>query len=167
MIICPYCAKKFDPMESSHDDNLRAIMGISAIFGKESPLVWAYLELFGVVPFRKRARKLRVLMDDMKRLWELERFTYRKKEYGITRRGIAGALHTVTLHHFTDRLTNHNYLKKIMMGIAEKEAESVGKQAERDLREKENRLRKGEKIPTPEECEENLRRVGNILKGLK
>ena len=167
MIRCPYCAKQFDPLETAHDENLKAILAINPTFGKDAPLVWAYVELFGVVPFRLKARKLRVLTNDMKRLWELGQFAFEKKNYTITRRGIADALHATVLHPFSTHLTNHNYLKKIMIGIAETEGAEAGKKAERDLYDREADLRRRSPIPTDEESQANLRRVGNILKDLR
>ncbi|HRR42137.1 MAG TPA: hypothetical protein P5244_12955, partial [Syntrophales bacterium] len=96
----------------------------------------------------------------------------------------AEALNVVVLKNFQDRLENHNYLKKVMIGISEREERESGKQAERDLRKKEAVLMSGggrypeaeEKVQLPdfkdvppayltdEQIEENRRRVKDLLK---
>jgi len=80
-------------------------------------------------------------------------------------------------------LENHNYLKKVMIGISEKEERESGKQSERDLRKKEAGLMSGSRYPeaedtvqlpkmkdvpparlTEEEIEANRRRLKDLIK---
>lgn len=165
---CPYCGKKINIDDILADDDMRAIMRLATAFGPHGPQVWAYIELFGVVPFSTHRKKLLHLLHDIKRLLEAEQFHYQKVEYQITRAGIAEALATVARRHFADRLENHNYLKKIMIGIAEREEQARGKQAEADLRDREERARRrgaGTEI-TEEQRQENLQRVNDIIRGI-
>lgn len=147
---CPYCAKELDFMEMSHESDLHAIIQMQPAFGKQAHLVWAYLELFGISPLRAKAKKLRVLLAEMKRLFDSESFTHGQTTHRISQAGIAEALNLLVHRHWTDRLDNHNYLKKVMIGIAEKEGRESGKQAERDLRQKEDGLRAGVKGVCPD-----------------
>jgi hypothetical protein len=138
-------------MESSAEENLMAIIRLRDAFHPHAALVWAYAELFGVVPFRAKARKLRVILEEMKRLFDAEGFAYNRAVYRISRSGIAEALGVVVKRNFADRLENHNYLKKIMIGIAEREDREAGRQAERNLRAREDGMMSGDRYPVPEE----------------
>lgn len=181
-------------MELKTDSDLYAIIKMQPVFGKYSHLAWAYVELFGIAPMSKHTAKIRSILEVLKMVFQAEAFMFNRKRYGISHAGIGEALNVVVLKNFQDRLENHNYLKKVMIGISEKEDRESGKQAERDLRKKENGLMSGSRYPAAEETvklpnrnvyplpaeqveppvtqitEEqrraNLARVGNILKGL-
>jgi hypothetical protein len=130
-------------MDVQLDQDLRAIIAMSDAFGRHRALVWAYAELFGVTPMRAKAKKLRLILAEMKALFDAGSFSYRKQRYRISADGVAEALNLVVRRHFGDGLDSHNYLKKIMIGIADREARDDGKQAERDLRGREERLMAG------------------------
>jgi len=130
-------------MDIQLDQDLRAIIAMSDAFGRHRALVWAYAELFGVTPMRAKAKKLRLILAEMKALFDAGSFAYRKQRYQISADGVAEALNLVVHRHFADGLDSHNYLKKIMIGIADREARESGKQAERDLRGREGRLMAG------------------------
>ncbi|GAB6270544.1 MAG: hypothetical protein STSR0003_03840 [Smithella sp.] len=170
-------------MELSHDSDLLAIIKMLATFGRHSNVVCAYTELFGLRPLKTKTKKWRVLLEEMKRLFDSESFTYQKRAYKISQAGIVEALNVVVHRNFTDWLDSHNYLKKIMIGIAEKEERESGKQAERDLRKKEGSLMSGARYPeteevvqlpkmkevpparlTEEQVEENRRRLKDMIK---
>jgi hypothetical protein len=140
---CPHCRKECDFMDIQLDQDLRAIIAMSDAFGRHRALVWAYAELFGVTPMRAKAKKLRLILAEMKALFDAGSFAYRKQRYQISADGVAEALNLVVHRHFADGLDSHNYLKKIMIGIADREARESGKQAERDLRGREGRLMAG------------------------
>lgn len=140
---CPYCGKECDYMEISAEENLMAIIRLRDAFHPHSALVWAYAELLGIVPFRAKARKLRTILEEMKRLFDAERFTYKRKAYRISRAGIVEALGIAVKRNFTDHLENHNYLKKIMIGIATRDDREESRQSDRDRRAKEDILAAG------------------------
>jgi len=140
---CPYCRKELDLMELNLEQDLNAIMRTMSTFGAHGHLVMAYCYLFGVTPYRIKAKKYRLLLEEMKRLFDAEAFSFEKRKYNISRQGIAEALDIVVKREFTSTLHNHNYLKQVMIGIAERERTAKSKQAERDLREKERRTLSG------------------------
>ncbi|MBW2599983.1 MAG: hypothetical protein JRC60_07920 [Deltaproteobacteria bacterium] len=160
---CPYCGKECNFMEVQAEGDLYAIIKLVPVFGKHSNLVWAYVELFGISPLKAKTKKLLLLLEEMARLFQAEGFSYRKKIYRISRAGIAEALNITVHRDFPDRLTNHNYLKKIMISIAEKEDHAAGKQAEKDLRKEEDKLRSGGRISETQR-RTNLRKLGDIIK---
>lgn len=141
---CPYCRKELDLMEIFHESDTSAILQMLPSFGtKYAPLVMGYCYLFGVTPFRLKAKKLRILLDELKRLFDGESFTFEKRKYGISHAGIAEALDVMIKRNFTRTLPNHNYLKQIMIGISEREGKDAGRTAEKGLRKREETLRSG------------------------
>jgi len=177
---CPHCGKECDYMEIQGDKDLMAIIRMVPAFGRHSNLVMGYCYLFGISPMKLKAKKFRILLEEMKGLFESESFRYQKRLYRISQAGIAEALNIIIHRNFSDRLESHNYLKKIMITIAEREAQEASKQAERDLRKKEDRLQYPYRemgatqgstdIPpvneplTPEQIEENRRKIQDIIK---
>ena len=170
-------------MELKQDSDLYAIIKMLPVFGKYSNLAWAYVELFGIAPMSKHTAKIRAILEVLKMVFQAEGFTFNRKRYSISHAGIAEALNVVVLKNFQDRLENHNYLKKVMIGISEKEERESGKQAERDLRKKEGGLMSGTRYPeaeevvqlpqmkevpparlTEEQIEENRRRLKDMIK---
>jgi len=137
---CPYCRRECDFQDVQADSDMAAVFQMIPGFGRHFTLVWAYIQLFSMTPLRMKSKKLRLLVGEMRNLFEEERFSYQKKLYRISNEGAAQALDIMVHRHFEDALTNHNYLKKVMVSIAEEEARKVGAQAERDLRKKEERL---------------------------
>jgi hypothetical protein len=130
-------------MELSHDSDLFAILKMLGTFGKHTNLVAAYTELFGLRPLKSKTKKWRILLEEMKRLFDSESFSFQKRTYRISQAGIVEALNLVVHRNFTDGLDSHNYLKKIMITVAEKEERESEKQGERDLRKKETGLMSG------------------------
>jgi hypothetical protein len=138
-------------MELTHDSDLYAIIDMLGTFGRHSNVVAAYTQLFGLRPLKNKTKKWRVLLEEMKVIFDAQAFNYQKKKYLISHAGIVEALNVVVHRYFTEPLENHNYLKKVMIGISEKETAAAGKQGERDLRKKEKVLMSGERYPLPEE----------------
>lgn len=141
-------------MEVFHESDTSAIIMMLPSFGKHAHLVMGYCYLFGVTPFRLKAKKLRLLLEELKRLFDAESFTFEKRLYGIGHAGIAEALDAMIKRNFTRSLANHNYLKSVMITISEREGQSSGRTAEKDLRKREAGLMSGsrdEAYPVPEE----------------
>jgi len=131
-------------MEIFHESDTSAILQMLPSFGnKYAPLAMGYCYLFGVTPFRLKAKKLRLLLEELKRLFDAESFTFEKRKYAISHAGIAEALDAMIKRNFTRTLLNHNYLKQVMIGIAEREAQAAGRSAEKDLRKREGALMSG------------------------
>lgn len=190
---CPYCRKELDLMEVSHESDTSAILKLLPSFGtKYANLVMGYCYLFGVTPFRLKAKKLRILLEEMKRLFDAESFTFARRQYGISHAGIAEALDVMVKRNFATALLNHNYLKQVMIGIAEREGKDAGRKAEKDLRKTEASLMSGSRkscnsgaypVPeeqveaapmktmpaarlTPEQIEENRKRLKAMIKDI-
>jgi hypothetical protein len=160
---CPYCNKEINFMDVITDKDLRYVIAALPSFGtRYSHLVMGYAQLFGVTPMHVKAKKLRLIIEEMKKLFDAQSFTWQKIIYPISHAGIAEALDICLKKNFTEHLENHNYLKKVMVGISEREGKGKSKQAEKDLRARE------EIIPevSPDQAEKNLTRVRNILAGM-
>jgi hypothetical protein len=167
-------------MEIQMDKDLQFVFQALPSFGtKYSHLVMGYCQLFGVTPFKLKAKKLRLLIEEMKRLFDAQAFSYGKnQQYKISHAGIAEALDICIKKNFTDHLENHNYLKKIMITISEREGKDQSRAVEKDLRGREQRQAAGcgreriespevdEKTLSPEQIESNLTRVGHIIKSI-
>lgn len=176
IITCPYCHKELDIMHIEMDKDLRFVFEALPSFGtRYSHLVMGYVQLFGVTPFSVKAKKLRLLVEEMKRLFESQAFSYQKKTYRISHAGIGEALDLCVKKNWSAPLDSHNYLKRVMITIAEREEKDGSRAAEKDLRAKETRLMSGagraestEDLSriTEEQRRRNLVRVGEIIRGI-
>ena len=140
---------------------------------KYSTPVLAYVALFAVTPFHHKSSKFRRILEEIVRLYDAQAFSFQKKLYPISRAGIIEAIDVCVKKNFTDVLENHNYLKKIMTTISEREGKAASVRAEKDLRNSESnatargvhREEEPERI-TPEQAQKNLERVGQIIKSI-
>jgi len=148
---CPYCRKELNLMELNLEQDLNAIIRTMSAFGSHGHLVMAYCYLFGVSPLKLKAKKYRILLEEMKRLFDAEAFISEKRKFNISRQGIAEALDIVVKREFTTTLHNHNYLKQVMIGIAERERGDASRRAEKDLRQKETQILAGHRSGNQEE----------------
>jgi len=162
---CPYCRRECDFQDVQTDSDMAAVFQMIPGFGRHFTLVWAYVQLFSTTPLRMKSKKLRILVSEMRDLFEEERFSYQKKRYRISNEGTAKALDIVVHRNFETPLTNHNYLKTVMISIAEEEARMASAQAERDLRRKEGRLASGQR--DHETAETNLKQVRAAIEAIK
>jgi hypothetical protein len=137
MTRCPYCRTELDLTEVFRDEDLRAVIELRAVFGEHGRLVWEYAELFGVTPLAKKSAKLRRILGELAKLWQAEAFEFRRTRHAISRAGIAEAIKSVVSRRFESALTNHNYLKQVMVAVAEREAKDKSRADERDLRRRE------------------------------
>ncbi len=139
-LACPGCGRKIDLETAALDELAKEEIALSAFFGPQAHVVWAYIELFGCRPISTPHRTL-ALLQGLKRLWDAESFSFNKRLYPISHAGIAEALGIACRQNFSTRLTNDNYLKKVMIGISEREAQEKSRAAERDLRRREGEIR--------------------------
>ena len=188
---CPYCRKAIDLMDLLRDSDQLAVIKMLNTFGKHSNLVLAYTELFGVLPIKSKIKKWRFLLEEMKRLFDGEAFIYQKRAYQISQAGIVEAMNIVVHRGFPDGLDSQNYLKKVMIPIAEREYQGKSRQEDKALQRKIEHLSypvmSGGSYPIPEEkveppkpehhespagaenyqhSEENLERIKNLAKGI-
>lgn len=150
---CPYCHRFLELEEVFAEENLQAIIHLLPVFGEHARLVWEYAELFGIFPISRRTARLRRILEEAAHLYRGGEFSYRKRTYRISQRGIAEALRQVAGKQFDNPLSNHNYLKAVMIPIAEREFQEKSKDEERRLKEREEALRQGvrdnEEAPAP------------------
>ena len=81
------------------------------------------------------------LMSEVSKLFSSGRFSYRKRAYSISQKGILASLSVVNNKHFESPLENHNYLKKVMIQVAERELKEKRDVLDRDLRKRESQGR--------------------------
>lgn len=178
-LTCPYCKKELDIMTIEMDKDLRFVFEALPSFGtRYSHLVMGYCQLFGVTPFSVKAKKLRLIIEEMKRLFDAQAFGYQKQSYRISHAGIGEALDLVIKKNFPDHLENHNYLKKVMITISEREQKDGTRTAEAEMKAREDKQRAcGDRVrrDTGDGVEEtitetqrrrNLERLGDIIKSI-
>lgn len=147
---CPYCAKELNYMEIQMDKDLRFVFDALPSFGtRYSSLVMGYAYLFGVTPMAIKSKKLRIIIEEMKRLFDSQSFSYQKKTYRISHAGIAEALDLCVKKNFTEHLENHNYLKRVMVTVAEREEKTASRRTDQNIAEREDKLRAGSARPEP------------------
>ena len=140
---CPYCRHEYDYEDMQMDADLLACIRMLPTFGQHANLVMAYTELFGISPLKTRRKKWRLLLEEMKRLFDSETFDFTRRRYKISRAGIAEALNVVVHRSFDMPLKSHGYLKAVMISISERDGKTAGVEAEKTLRKKEAALMSG------------------------
>ena len=148
---CPFCGKDYDPREGLINDDWREIFSLLPSFEVNSRLIFEYCECFGISPMSMRTKKLLRLLTEMSRLYQAGRFTYRKRIYDISNAGLIEAIRIVCDKNFPEPLDNHNYLKKVMLGISEKEGKTQSIEQERTLRRKEEDIMTGKREEVEDE----------------
>ncbi|ESP62824.1 putative cytosolic protein [Smithella sp. ME-1] len=141
---------------------------------KYSTPVLAYVSLFAVTPFHLKSSKFRRILEDVVKLFDSQAFGFQKKIFRISHAGIIEALDICIKKNFTEVLENHNYLKKVMISISEREGKSASIQAEKKHRQREDNALSGNGRPeeedfsniTHEKRQANLQRVGEIIKSI-
>ncbi len=162
-------------MDIQISKDLEFVIAALPTFGSRySHLVMGYAQLFGVTPMHVKAKKLRLIIEEMKKLFDAQAFAWEKITYPISHAGIGEALDIMIKRDFRKHLTNHNYLKTIMIDISVREGKGKSKQAEKDLRAREgNAVARGvhpekEEMPaiSEEQRKSNMERVGKIIRSI-
>ena len=171
MIRCPKCSYKFDYREAVMDDDWRGIIGLLPVFGAHGKLVFEYVEKVGIKPLSIKSSKVLRLLRQMGKLFESGSFEWRKGNKSISKSGILEALEIVVNKNFDVPLENHNYLKKVMVGISEREGKEKSIQDEKDLRKKERLITENGKRKTdnghPMTTGEFRERIGKLAGQMK
>ncbi len=139
---CPRCSYEYDFREAAKNQDLIAIIKMQADFAPHSRLVFEYAELFETTRPIKAAKLLRILSEALN-IWKAGQFSFQKSVYTISKEGFAQALRTVCNKNFSVPLENHNYLKKVLVSMAETETQRRSATAEKELERKEAGLRAG------------------------
>ena len=185
---CPYCRKELHFMDIQMSKDLNYVFNALTTHDaikRHSSAVMGYVCLFGVTPFHLKASKFRRIIEGMVKLFDAQAFSFQKKTYFISHAGIVEALDICIKKNFTEQLENDNYLKKVMVGISEREGKGKSKQEEKDLRVREgnalavaghvtlpdpdgDKEDAGEDLSgiSPRQRQANLTRVGQIIKSI-
>ena len=135
-ITCPYCTAKIELEAVLKDTIILQAFKMLPEFGMHARLVFEYAELFRIGP-PFNARKLVRILTEVKEFSQ-GHFDFQKRRYEISRDGLATALRTVCNAQLKSPITGHNYLKRVMIDISEKEKEGRSKDDERKLRDRES-----------------------------
>ena len=132
------------------DDDWKSIITLLPMFGTHGKLVFEYVEKFGIKPLATKSSKVLRLLRQMGKLFETESFEWRKCNKSLSKSGIVEALEIVVNKNFDVPLENHNYLKKVMVGISEREGKEKSVRAEREMRKREKLSLRGVGPSKPE-----------------
>jgi len=165
MIRCPKCGEKFDLREGQAEGEWADIIRLMPGFGPHARLVWEYVEMFGIIPVRMKSKKILRLLRELEQVFRFESFAYNRARYTISKSGIAEALRVVCNKAFGQALESHNYLKKVMIGIADSERKEARDAADREQKTKEGFRVQGSGLRVEEKeevitAEEHKRRLG-------
>lgn len=147
------------------------IMRLLPYFEGHGRLVFEYVELFSISPLKLKSKKILRLLKEVAKLFESSRFMFQKKEYEVSKPGIVEGLRAVCNKGFQEPLQNHNYLKKVLIGIAERERKGRREIEDKKVREAEDRRLKGDDSYTDKEhghgllgAEEIRKRAGDFVR---
>ena len=115
------------------DEDLACVFGALPRFGDHARLAHEYCEKFGVTPYGKNLKKLGRLLGEVAALFEQRKFSYQKRQVDVSLPVIVEGLKTVCNKRFEQPLENHNYLKRVLMTLAEKEGQAETARREKYL----------------------------------
>ncbi len=148
-IVCPYCQEKMNLEDYLKDKTLLHAFKLLPDFAGYSGLAFEYAELFRIGP-PFNARKLLRVLTELREIDRNQGFDFQKRRYQISRAGLIDAVKTVCNSGIKGPLKNHNYLKKVAIGIAEEEEKRRIADGERHLRKREEALRQGDRDLRPD-----------------
>jgi len=134
---CPACGADISLAEATQAADLQELDKVAAAFGGDWPLVKEYLACFKGKRELKADKLLR-LAKEVQEIWHTGRFSSGGAWYEVGRDEFREAL-KATCNQVTPPLSNHNYLKRVLMAAAEK----TSQRRERELRDREDRLMAG------------------------
>ncbi|MFA6290209.1 MAG: hypothetical protein WC637_00430 [Victivallales bacterium] len=135
-------------MDIQISKDLEFVIAALPSFGtRYAHLVMGYAQLFGVTPMHLKAKKFRIIIEEIKKLFDSQSFAWEKKAYSISHAGIGEALDIMIKRDFRKHLTNHNYLKTVMIDISERERKETSRTEEKNLHKKEADLMIGNGRP--------------------
>jgi hypothetical protein len=143
---CPACGAEISLAQVEQAGDLLALARAQAAFGEDWALVREYLGLFGSKREMKVAKLLR-LAREVWQIWDTGKFCVGGAWYLIGREEFREALRA-TCNQAHPTLTNHNYLKKVLIAAARQ----TSQRRERELKSREQGLgvRERESPPSPQ-----------------
>ena len=143
------------------DATMIAVIKLLPEFVPHQRLVFEYVELFHIGP-PIRARKLLRILTEVAEIFKGQAFSYQRARYEISRDGVAEGLRGVCNANIKGPLTGHNYLKKILIDIAENEKQRRQADDEKKLRQREERLRTGGSRTAPTSVGDGVAGIGDV-----
>lgn len=140
-LVCPACGAEISLEQFEQAADMLALHRLAATFGDDWGLVREYIELFRGKQALKVVKILR-LAREVYEIWSRGRFIANRQEYQVGRQECREALR-ITCNQVSPPLSNHNYLKKVLIKASEK----TSQRRERELREREEYLRAGSSPP--------------------
>ena len=143
-LTCPVCGAEIGLDQAGQAAELMALGRAAAAYGEDWDLVSEYLDLFRARPGGPLLLKKRLRLA--REVWELwgGSLEFDGRSYRISREEVREGLRQVC-NRAPQALTNHNYLKKILVGLAQGES----RKAERERRGREESLLAGRGRPAP------------------
>jgi hypothetical protein len=142
---CPACGAEISLDQAAQAADLLSMDKAAAAFGADWQLVGEYLDGFRSSPASPLALKKRLrLAREVWSMWESGKFAIGGAWYMVGREEFREALR-VTCNQVGSGLSNHNYLKKVLVGAAEQ----TSQRQERELREREEGLMTTGRMPVP------------------
>lgn len=129
--------------EAMADQEWVDVMQLLPVFGAHSRLAFEYVEKFSIHPVKEKVKKILRLLTDLAGLFKTGKFILNRLEYDVSQRGIIEALTEINNRNFEQPLVNHNYLKKVLTSIAEKERDERRYALDKDLQRREENARRG------------------------
>ena len=134
---CPFCGGEGELPQFTRAEELLALDRASTTFGEDWPLVREYLECFRPPSGQAlQVKKLLRLARDFWQMWHSCQFEVNRAWYAVGREEFREALR-LTCNQVSYGLTNHNYLKKVLMAAARQ----TSQRREREFRKRETGLR--------------------------
>ncbi|MFH1036272.1 MAG: hypothetical protein V1806_17375 [Pseudomonadota bacterium] len=145
-ITCPACAHTFDAIQSLAEGELREYLELLAGFGSLRSTVEAYLDLFRAAPDAAMRVPTRLrLVRELRRLWDEKSFVFNRHLHHVSQAQISEAItQTVRAMQGKAGVVNHNYLKKVMLGLLDKEERLEKRLESKDEQALEARRRAGQ-----------------------
>lgn len=150
---CPHCAGEVTLEQLIQTADLEALGKAQAAFGEDWELIREYLDCFRSAggdarPTKALAvKKLLRLTREVYEMWRPGRFEFNRQEYKVGREEFREALR-LTCNQVSKGVTNHNYLKKVLLAAAEK----TSQRQEREFREREEQRREGLRTAGGDAC---------------
>jgi len=164
IVRCPNCRAEYALADALADQDLRAVIRMMPDFAGHQKIVSEYVEmLHRDLWIRRHGRTLR-LFSEVREWFVSGAFTFRRTRYEISPAGIAAAMRSVVGRRFESPLTNHNYLKQVMIPVSERERQAKSIEEERLRRAAESA---GFRRLAPPRCDDHSRQAGSLTEPLR
>ncbi len=171
---CPACRELFELSPRMAEAESRDVIHALLNLGSKALRVWNYLNAFRSKPTRDLTASRRLaLLKECAAMFAAKRFQFERAVYVVSDAQILEGMAEV-VNAGKSGLTSHNYLKKVLMTIIERDRKEGGRKAEEDLKEREVEQRaSGQRpeerppAPSPEDDDETREAATEALAAIK